>query len=116
MGKSIKERKDVDTSLTWDLSALFKTEEKYQEAVNEAEALTLELEAEFKGRLDSAVVINQCLDKLRRVMQKIHLVQTYAQLSLSVDQTDSASQGRSMKLTNLVSSLDSRLSFVKSEI
>jgi oligoendopeptidase F len=116
MGKSIKERKDVDMSLTWDLSALFKTEEEYHEAVKEAEALTLEIEGEYKGRLNSAAVMNECLDKMKTVLQKIRLVSSYAHLALSVDQTNSESQGRTMKLTNIVSNLESKLSFVKSEI
>ena len=49
-------------------------------------------------------------------MQIINLAGSYAYLAVAVDQTNSENQGRQMKLSNIMSDLNSRLSFVQSEI
>jgi oligoendopeptidase F len=116
LGKTLKERKDVEQSLTWDLSAIYKTEEQYNLAVKEAEEVALEIERSYKGRLNSANIINECLDKMKNVTQVINLTGSYASLAVSVDQTNFENQARNMSLMNVLSDLDSRLSFVDSEI
>lgn len=116
MGKKLLERKDVDQVLTWDLSTIFKTEEQYNEMVKKAQDLTAEIEGSFKGKLNTAAAINQCLDKLKPTIQAITLAGTYARLAVSVDQTNVENQSRAMKLGNVLSDLESRLSFIKSEI
>lgn len=35
MGKILKDRKDVDEALTWDLSAIYATDEEFQRDVKE---------------------------------------------------------------------------------
>jgi len=116
MGKVLKERKDVDIALTWDLSAIYKTEEEYDLAIKEAQKLTYEIEESYKDKLNTSETINECLDKLIKVIQIISLASTYAHLSVSVDQTNAESQARNMKLQNIVSDLQSKLSFIRSEI
>ena len=63
MSKELKARKDVEQSLTWDLTAIFKTEEEFNLAVKEAQKLTEEVEKEYKGKLNSANVINECVTR-----------------------------------------------------
>jgi len=116
LSKELKERKDVEQLLTWDLSAIFKTEEEFDIAVKKAQELTEVIEGEYKGRLNSANSINQCLDKMKEVLQTITITGTYAHLSVAAEQTNVENQGRQMKLMNILSNLESRLSFVKSEI
>jgi oligoendopeptidase F len=116
MKKAMKERKDVDQSLTWDLSAIYQTEEQYNSAIKEAQWLTEEIERNYKGKLNSAGIINECLSKMKAAVQVINLTATFAHLAVTVDQTNTENQARNMKLSNLLSNLESRLSFVKSEI
>ncbi|MDF2590871.1 MAG: oligoendopeptidase [Clostridia bacterium] len=116
MKKALKERKDVDQSLTWDLSAIYKTEELYNSAILDAKRLTEELEKNYKGKLNSANTINRCLNQYREAIQVINLTATYAHLAVAVDQTNTENQARNMKLANILSNLESRLSFVRSEI
>lgn len=116
MVKTLKERKDVDQLLTWDLSAIYKTEEEYNSAVSKAQKLTCEIESSYKGKLNSSSVINKCLDKIKEITQVISLTATYAHLAVSVDQTNVGNQARYMKLMNILSNLESRLCFVRSEI
>lgn len=116
MGKVLKERKEVDQSLTWDLSTIFRTEEEYNLAVYKAEKLTDEIERNYKGKLNTSDMINQCLDQLREVTQLLHLTATYAHLAVAVDQGNTENQARNIRLNNILSNLQSKLSFIKSEI
>ncbi|MEG0775444.1 oligoendopeptidase F [Clostridium sp.] len=116
MGKSLMERKDVEVSLTWDLSAMFKDEEEFNFAVKELEDLTLELVEKYKEKLNSPETINQCLDKLKRVTEVMNLTAAYASLAVSVDQTNYENQERYMRFMNILTELQSKLSFIDSEI
>ena len=116
MAKVLLERKDVDENLTWDLTGIFKTEEEFEATVEKAKMLSEEIETEFKGKLNTASVINQCLDKLRLLYQKLTLAGTYASLGVSVDQSNVENQERQMKFSNVSSNIGSRTSFVESEI
>lgn len=116
MAKALPERKDVNENITWDLTAIFKTEEDYERAVNEAEELSKELERDFKGNLNNADNINLCLDKLQLLEKLATLAGTYAHLFTTVDQTNVENQVRLMKLSNIMSDLESRTSFIESEI
>lgn len=116
MPKTLMERKDVDQLLTWDLSAIYNTEEEYNSAVCRVQELTSNIESSYKGKLNSSSVINECLDKLKEVSQVIYLTANYAQLAVSVDQNNVENQSRYMKVMNILSDVESRLSFVRSEI
>lgn len=113
---AIIDRKDVDKELTWDLTALFKTEEDYEASLEKMVNLSKKIEKEFKGNLKDAKTINDCLDGLRQAEEIAVLVFTFASLNLSVDQVDIKNQERQMKLSNIASNFNSRLSFIDSEI
>ena len=116
MGKVILERKDVDENLTWDLTAIFKTEEEFEEMLKKSQELTDEIEKEFKGNLDNAESINNCLDKLKCLTQMTNLIGSYCYLAVSVDQSNVKNQQRQMKFSNIASDMGSRISFVNSGI
>ncbi|MBU3189564.1 oligoendopeptidase F [Clostridium bowmanii] len=116
MGKTLKDRKDVEQSLTWDLSAIYSTEHQYNLAVKEIQGITSEVEKNYKGKLNTARNINQCLDKVREIAEISYRAESYAELAVSVDYTNNENQDRDMQYMNIASDIDSRLSFVKSEI
>ncbi|MBX4262566.1 oligoendopeptidase F [Clostridium estertheticum] len=116
MKTALKERKDVDKSLTWDLSSLFPAEKQYDLALQGLEELTLAIERNYKHKLNNASIINDCLDKMRVVMESEDLVENYASLKVSTDQSNVENQARYMKSINILADLESRLSFVESEI
>ncbi|WP_291632968.1 oligoendopeptidase F [Clostridium sp.] len=116
MGKILKARKDVEKLLTWDLSAIYATEHKYNLAVKELQGLIFKLEKSYKEKLNTASNINQCLDKVREIVKLMTLTGTYAELSVSVDHTNDENQDRFMKFMNIASDINSRISFVDSEI
>jgi len=116
MAKELKDRKDVEEALTWDLSAIYSSEDEYNAAIKELEELAKEIEKEFKGKLNTAENINKCLDKLRKVTEIIDLTGNYAELSLSVDHTNSDNVDRYMRFSNTMAQISSSLSFIDSEI
>ncbi|MBW9153006.1 oligoendopeptidase F [Clostridium estertheticum] len=116
MKTALKERKDVDKSLTWDLSSIYKTEKQYDLALRGLEELTLEIEKNYKQKLNNASIINECLDKMKLIMESEDLVENYASLQVSTDQSNVENQARYMKSINVLANLESRLSFVESEI
>lgn len=116
MGKTLKLRKDVDQSLTWDLSAIFRTENEFNKAVEKGRKLTEEIQEKYQGKLNEATIINACLDNYKILREIIIQATTYAHLAVSVDQTNVENQMRYMGLMNIISDIESRLSFIKSEI
>jgi len=116
MKTALIERKDVDKSLTWDLSSLYQTENQYDLAIKGLEELTIEIEKNYKEKLNCASHINDCLDKMRLIMESEDLISTYASLKVSTDQSNVENQARYMKSINILSNIESRLSFVASEI
>ncbi|MBK5242844.1 oligoendopeptidase F [Clostridium sp.] len=116
MGKILKARKDLEQSLTWDLSAIYATEQQYNLAVKELQGLIIQVEKNYKEKLNTANNINQCLDKVREIVKLMTLTGTYAELAVSVDHTNNENQDRFMKFMNIASGINSRISFVDSEI
>lgn len=116
MGKILKERKDVDQSLTWDLSAIYASEDQYDAAVEKVQEFVAKVEKNYKGKLATASNINQCLDKVREISQIIYLTGSYVELAVSVDHTNNENQDRYMKFMNIASDISSRTSFIDSEI
>ena len=116
MTEELLPRAEVDKNFTWDLTAIYATEEEYKTEVEEMTRLAGEIEEKFKGQLNIAENINSCLDKLRDLYQKMSLTNSYASLSAAVDQTNEENQRRQMEFRNIMSDVESKLSFIKSEI
>ena len=116
MQKKILLRNEVEEKRTWDLSAIYGSEEEAQEAVKELKDLTEKIASEYKGNLINAENINGCLDEMRKVNVLSGLISSYRFLAVSVDMTNSENQSKSMEASNLLSKVKSRLSFVEGEI
>ena len=116
MENRLVNREDVEEKYTWDLSTIFKTDEEFENAAEEAVKLSKEIEDEFKGNLNKSDNINKCLDKLREVSELANQAGAYAHLAVSVDQRNMENQTRAMKFANTGSAISSRLSFIESEI
>ena len=116
MQKKILLRNEVEEKRTWDLSAIYGSEEEAQEAVKELKELTEKIASEYKGNLINAENINDCLDEMRKVNVLSGLISSYRFLAVSVDMTNNENQSKSMEASNLLSKVKSRLSFVEGEI
>ena len=116
MAKEFKLRSEIEEQFTWDLTTIFKTEEEMQTMLDKAVESSKAIEKEYKGKLNTSEMINKCLDELKDITQKVTLVGTYASLAVSVDQTNVENMSIQMKISNIMSELSSRLSFIESEI
>ncbi len=116
MEKTIKSREEVDINLTWDLSAIFKSEDEFNSTVEEIQVLTDKIENTYKDKLNSPDIINACIDEYKKYLQLRTITSTYAHLLVASDQTNHENTNRYMRLMNIIASLDSRLSFVNSEL
>ena len=111
----LQNRKDVPVELTWDLSLIYPTEEAMLADEKKLEALSKELES-CKGTLNTAEAINACLDQLREVERLSTLVGCYCGLAVEVDYYDSHNMDRSERIQRILSDIESRLSFIESEL
>lgn len=109
-------RKDVPVELTWDLSALYKTEEDLNADIEKVKALTTRIEAEYKGKLTTPESILGCLDLYREWRQTLWLAANYRNLAASVDYNDPKLQEDDEAMSRLCAQLGSRLSFIDTEI
>lgn len=116
MEKELLFRKDVDKKLTWDLSLIYPTEEKMQEDFNRTKEMVEAIEKKYKGKLADAGTIEDCLTEYRKLVEIMTLIGSYTSLAVSVDYYDSALQERNNRIGNWFAEIQSRLSFIESEI
>ena len=116
MAEELLFRKDVKKELTWDLSLIYKDEDALMADAARLESLTAQLEKDYKGRLDSADRINECLDKLREIYGIVTLVGNYCELATSVDYYDTHNMELAGRLNRRISECMSTLSFIDSEL
>ena len=109
-------RKDVPEELTWDLSAIYTTEQEMFADAEKMEALSKNIEQRYKGKLNTPEQINACLDEYRELYQIVILVSSYNSLAVEVDYYDVHNQERNDRISLKLSEIFSRLSFVDSEI
>ena len=112
----LMQRKDVPVELTWDLGAIYDSEEKWKADVERIRRMTDEIEKEYKGKLTTAEAIQACLDKYRALDQLRILTGTYCSLAASVDYSDAVLQERDAAFSRLDAQIYSRLSFIDSEL
>ncbi|WP_130806297.1 oligoendopeptidase F [Senegalia massiliensis] len=112
----LKNRSEVDKSLTWDLSDIFSSEGEYEKTLENVVKESKLIEKEYKGKLDNSSTILICLEKYEKVYENVILTSNYAYLAVSVDQTDSGMQTLFNKNNSLISEILSRLTFIESEL
>lgn len=116
MAKELLSRKDVPVELTWDLSRIYENEDAMNIDVKRLFDLKEEIVTSYKGNLNNAKIINECLDKYRQVVEYMILLTSYTELAVEVDYYDSKNQDRSQRIGRMVSEVQSTLSFIESEI
>lgn len=116
MAEELKDRKDVPEELTWDLSRIYATEADMFADAEKAKQLSEEIAEGYQGKLDTPERIEECVSKYRTVRELMTLVGNYCDLALSVDYYDNHNQERMGRISRLGAEINSRLSFVSSEI
>ena len=109
-------RKDVPVNETWDLSLIFATEADFEAAVEKMKALADTLEKTYKNALTTPESIAECLALYEELEILLYQTTSYTSLAVSVDYTDTEAQQKDAKLSALAAEVESRLSFIESEI
>lgn len=116
MAEELLMRKDVPVELTWDLSLLYKSEEEWFQAVVEMQKIARQIVEEYKGKLNTAENIENCLTLYRRVVEIMVVAGNYGELAVSVDYYDTHNQECSNRVNTIITEIQSNLSFIDSEI
>lgn len=116
MAEQLKKRSEVPVELTWDLTALYKSDEEMFEALDEAKKLCDSIVAKYQGKLNTAEAINACYKDYEDWLKIAVIVSHYADLGASVDYTDSGLQELNGRVMTELTVMESRLSFIESEV
>jgi len=119
MDKQLPTRQDIPLELTWDLTAIFPTEAAYEAALQSISEQAARIEASWTGRIASATDPSQVLAAVKDYDQYAVLMShagNYAYLAFSVDMADAVNGARFMKFESFSAEVESRLSFLLSEL
>lgn len=116
MAEQLKKRSEVPVELTWDLTALYKSDEEMFATLDKAKELCDSIVAKYQGKLNTAEAINACYKDYEDWLKIVVIVSHYADLGASVDYTDSALQELNGRVMTELTAMESRLSFIESEV
>lgn len=114
--EKLKNRADVLEELTWDLTALYKTDAVFEEAIEQIKTATDKFCKEYEDQLSNAAIIEAALKDYEKIMQSASLINHYAFLPEAVDITNPANTELSRSVNNLLAEIDAKLSFFDSEL
>ncbi|MGG1573332.1 oligoendopeptidase F [Fictibacillus sp. NRS-1165] len=114
--KSLPKREELPQQDTWDLEAIYETNDKWEEEFNEIKGLLPELK-KFQGKLGvSADTLYHFFQKQDELTKKLGKLYTYAHMRYDQDTTNSYYQGLNDRASNLATQVSSSLSFAVPEI
>ncbi|MET3728960.1 oligoendopeptidase F [Fictibacillus halophilus] len=114
--KSLPKRNEVPVSDTWDLEAIYASDDVWEKEFDETKNLLPELKS-FQGRLgESAETLYSYFQKQDEVTKKLGKLYTYAHMRYDQDTTNSFYQGLNDRASNLATQVSSTVSFAVPEI
>ncbi|GGB06201.1 oligoendopeptidase F [Macrococcus hajekii] len=111
-----KLRSEVNIEETWDLSPLFKNNETFYQFLDQTLQEVKAFNQQYKATLVDSKTVEAMLDDYARLAEAINRLGNYANLILSVDQTDAESQKLYGKFGSIYGEIASELSFIDSEL
>lgn len=116
MTEGLPLRSNVPEAETWDLTALFSSDDEFYQALDQSIKNAQTFYDEYRGKLDNNTTILNALDEYAKLLIELDRLGNYAELRLSVDTANEDAQTLSAKLTTSYGKIASKLSFVESEI
>lgn len=116
MAEILPFRNEVPSEKTWDITALFNSDEAFYQTLNETITLVKNFNETYVYRLNQPDTIEEALDAYSNILIQLDRMANYAELRLSVDTTNEQAQSLSSKFSNSYGKIASELSFVESEI
>src|SRR5699024_9336143 len=114
--KELKSRNEIPKELTWNLEAIFETddlwEEEYKKLQEDIPSIT-----KFKGKLsDSAESLYEAFKLQDELSERLGKLYTYARMRYDEDTTNAFYQGQQAKAENVLTLASSTMSFIVPEI
>lgn len=112
----MQNRNEIAEKYKWDLSALFATEEEFNQQIDEIRQLVLKVES-FKGKIvDSVENLYTALTQMDQIGIQLSRVMRYAKLILDTYLNDTAAKARYERAESLSTWTQERLSFFEPEL
>ncbi|WP_210126451.1 MULTISPECIES: oligoendopeptidase F [unclassified Staphylococcus] len=116
MADTLPLRNEVSDEITWDISALFSSDEAFYQTLEKTTAAAKTFNENYVHQLDNPTIIEKALAIYSDILIELDKMANYAELRLSVDTTNEQAQTLSAKFSNTFGKIASELSFVESEI
>ncbi|WP_042473632.1 oligoendopeptidase F [Bacillus ndiopicus] len=113
---STLKRSEVNIEETWNLADLFATEQQFEDAIAEAQSTAASIAETYKGKIVDAQSAVNVIAAYEKLYEKLVPIGTYANLALSVEQTNGEAQMRAAKIGQINSAISAQLSFIRSEL
>ena len=112
----LKKRNEIDESLKWDLTRLFKTEADYKNSLKNIEDISKKLEEKYKGKIKDENDVLSLLDEYSAFLVEFDSVRCYSYLPLSTDMTDEENQKRDALFDLKSAEINTRIKFIENEL
>ena len=116
MNMELKNRSEMDSRYTWDLTPIFESDEAWENALKEASEAVAKLQ-QLPGTLGASVdALKNGLDQVFSVSQQMEKLYCYAFLRKSGDNGDPKSQEMEARCIGLMTGFQAAVSFLNPEI
>ncbi|MGO3752178.1 MAG: oligoendopeptidase F [Peptoniphilaceae bacterium] len=113
--EKLKRREEIDESLKWDLTRLFKDEKAYEDKLEEVSKNVDKL-INYKNNIKNSSELLEAIEINELIEEGLSLVLNYVELDYSTDLTNEKAKIRSQKFYNFYNKLLTKISFFESEI
>ncbi|WP_349410273.1 oligoendopeptidase F [Pseudalkalibacillus sp. SCS-8] len=114
--KSLPKREEIPVKDTWDLEAIFETDEVWEAEFKKIKELIPQID-QYQGKLgESADVLYEALQLQNEITMRLGKLYTYAHMRYDQDTTNSFYQGLNDRASSLATETSSHLSFIVPEI
>ncbi|RWZ55139.1 oligoendopeptidase F [Halobacillus fulvus] len=114
--KALPKREEVPVEKTWDLEAIFATDEEWYKQLEQTKEMVPEVQA-YHGQLgESAEQLYNLLKLQDEISNKLGLLYTYAHMRKDQDTTNSYYQEMNAKAESLLTQVSSAMSFIVPEL
>ncbi|WP_413379681.1 oligoendopeptidase F [Alkalihalobacillus sp. 1P02AB] len=116
MAKQLAKRHEIPEEKTWDLAAIFETDEKWEEEFKAVSQLVPTLK-QYQGKLsESADILFEALKNEHELSERLGKLYTYAHMRYDQDTTNSFYQGLNDRAKSLASQFGQAVSYIVPEV
>lgn len=116
MSEQLLKRSEVAEELKWDLSAIFATEEEFNQTAEQLPEDVAAFASKYDGKLDGADTVVEAIKEYEGLMATASHLGQYGHLPVSVDISDGEAQQVTRRVSNILAGVSARLSFFQSQL